>query len=264
VTDTWTWATVTQATPLRIKVDGDTSALDATTDNLVGSLAVDDRVRVHLHADGIIVTGLQGGYPTPLVFSWLGTPNASESVLRTVGGTEVRRNLIANPSIETNITGWLNYASQRVLSTAQAYLGASSLLVTHNGTAAGGVYTPTIAITGGKAYTVSAYIKDVDSAVQYQAKLTFSGAPVAGSSTTVTSGGWTRITATGVAPAVATSVRATFYAVTTPAADTSFYLDAVMLEESSTLGDYFDGSQYPAQVKQVATVEYVQALIAAL
>ena len=61
MTDTWTWATVTQASPLRIKVDGDTTALDATTDNLVGSLAVDDRVRVHLHADGIIVTGLQGG-----------------------------------------------------------------------------------------------------------------------------------------------------------------------------------------------------------
>ena len=61
MTDTWTWATVTQATPLRIKVDGDTSALDATTDNLVGSLAVLDRVRVHLHSDGIIVTGIQGG-----------------------------------------------------------------------------------------------------------------------------------------------------------------------------------------------------------
>ena len=61
MTDTWTWATVTQASPLRIKVDGDTYALDATTDDLVGSLAVDDRVRVHLHADGIIVTGIQGG-----------------------------------------------------------------------------------------------------------------------------------------------------------------------------------------------------------
>jgi len=61
VTDTWTWATVTQASPLRIKVDGDTTALDATTDDLVGSLAVDDRVRVHLHSDGIIVTGVQGG-----------------------------------------------------------------------------------------------------------------------------------------------------------------------------------------------------------
>ena len=67
MTDTWTWATVTQATPLRIKVDGDTSALDATTDNLVGSLAVDDRVRVHLHSDGIIVTGVQGGAPVSYV-----------------------------------------------------------------------------------------------------------------------------------------------------------------------------------------------------
>ena len=61
MTDTWTWATVTQASPLRIKVDGDTSALDATTGDLVGSLAVSDRVRVHLHSDGIIVTGIQGG-----------------------------------------------------------------------------------------------------------------------------------------------------------------------------------------------------------
>ena len=61
MTDTWTWATVTQASPLRIKVDGDTSALDATTGDLVGSLAVDDRVRVHLHSDGILVTGIQGG-----------------------------------------------------------------------------------------------------------------------------------------------------------------------------------------------------------
>ena len=61
MTDTWTWATVTQASPLRIKVDGDAAELNATTDDLVGSLAVDDRVRVHLHADGIIVVGRMEG-----------------------------------------------------------------------------------------------------------------------------------------------------------------------------------------------------------
>ena len=74
MTDTWTWATVTQASPLRIKVDGDTTPLDATTDDLVGSLAVDDRVRVHLHADGIIVTGIQGG----------GTPEATAATPNTL------------------------------------------------------------------------------------------------------------------------------------------------------------------------------------
>ena len=73
-TDTWTWATVTQASPLRIKVDGDTTPLDATTGDLVGSLAVDDRVRVHLHSDGIIVTGLQGG----------GTPEATSATANTL------------------------------------------------------------------------------------------------------------------------------------------------------------------------------------
>jgi len=76
MTDTWTWATVTQASPLRVKVDGDTSALDATTDDLVGSLAVSDRVRVHLHADGIIVTGLQGGV--------VGTPEATAATPNTL------------------------------------------------------------------------------------------------------------------------------------------------------------------------------------
>jgi len=75
MTDTWTWATVTQSSPLRIKVDGDTSALDATTDNLVGSLAVDDRVRVHLHSDGIIVTGLQGGGDVLTIMSGPGNLN---------------------------------------------------------------------------------------------------------------------------------------------------------------------------------------------
>ena len=76
MTDTWTWATVTQASPLRIKVDGDTTALDATTDDLVGSLAVLYRVRVHLHSDGIIVTGLQGGV--------VGTPEATAATANTL------------------------------------------------------------------------------------------------------------------------------------------------------------------------------------
>ena len=84
MTDTWTWATVTQASPLRIKVDGDTSALDATTDDLVGSLAVDDRVRVHLHSDGIIVTGIQGGNDKVYVISH---PESDQPVAYSAGIT---------------------------------------------------------------------------------------------------------------------------------------------------------------------------------
>ena len=94
-TDTWTWATVTQASPLRIKVDGDTTPLDATTDNLVGSLAVDDRVRVHLHSDGIIVTGLQGGGILPAFMASInGDPAKS--------GTASYSNLVFNNELLDN------------------------------------------------------------------------------------------------------------------------------------------------------------------
>ena len=114
MTDTWTWATVTQATPLRIKVDGDTTALDATTDNLVGSLAVLDRVRVHLHSDGIIVTGLQGGA------SGGGTPEATAATANTLAKRDGSGQLkvadgVADDDVATvgqlsaGDTGWIGY-----------------------------------------------------------------------------------------------------------------------------------------------------------
>ena len=116
MTDTWTWATVTAVSPLRIKVDGDTTALDATTDDLVGSLAVDDRVRVHLHADGIIVTGLQGG----------GTPEATAATantlaLRNGSGQLKAADGVADDDVATvgqvpvGDTGWLEMASYESL-----------------------------------------------------------------------------------------------------------------------------------------------------
>jgi len=42
------WATVTQASPLLVKLDSDTDPLDITTDTLVAGLAVNDRVWVQL------------------------------------------------------------------------------------------------------------------------------------------------------------------------------------------------------------------------
>lgn len=42
----WSWATVTDDSPLRVKLDGEPSALAVTPDTLVAGLAVDDRVWV--------------------------------------------------------------------------------------------------------------------------------------------------------------------------------------------------------------------------
>lgn len=44
----WYWATVTDDSPLRIKLDGESTALAITPDTLVASLAVSDRVWVQL------------------------------------------------------------------------------------------------------------------------------------------------------------------------------------------------------------------------
>lgn len=64
------WAVVTQASPLRIKLDGESTALPFTPDSLVKGLLVGDRVRVMLvtnkdpqfRARRTIVIGRSGGY----------------------------------------------------------------------------------------------------------------------------------------------------------------------------------------------------------
>lgn len=70
--DAAVWATVTALSPLRIKLDGESTALPFTPDSLVGLLAVNDRVRVALSTNDdpafrgrrVVVLGRVGGVPT--------------------------------------------------------------------------------------------------------------------------------------------------------------------------------------------------------
>lgn len=63
--DKWLWATVTQADPLRIRLDGETTPLDITPDTLTRSLTVGQRVWVQLTGRRLVVTGAAGGVPVP-------------------------------------------------------------------------------------------------------------------------------------------------------------------------------------------------------
>ena len=60
------WATVTGVSPLRIKLDGDTTAIPTTPDSLINpaTLAVDDRVRTELSGNRLVVLGRAGGVTT--------------------------------------------------------------------------------------------------------------------------------------------------------------------------------------------------------
>lgn len=60
---TWNDATVTGVSPLRITLDGDTTALPFTPDSLVdpASLVVSDRVRCELSSRRVVIVGRSGG-----------------------------------------------------------------------------------------------------------------------------------------------------------------------------------------------------------
>lgn len=54
---TWAWATVTQALPLRIRMDGDAAALPATPSLLCPTPPVGARVWVQIHGTALIIHG---------------------------------------------------------------------------------------------------------------------------------------------------------------------------------------------------------------
>lgn len=99
----FTWATVTQLSPLRIRIDGDTAALVLTPESLVdvAALAVSSRVRVELYDRRILIVGLAGG-PAPTV--------------------EVPAGIIAPTARSSAPTGWLLCDGSAVSRTTYAAL----------------------------------------------------------------------------------------------------------------------------------------------
>ena len=63
--DRYIWAVVTQASPLRIKIDGDRTALGITPDTLVSGLRVDQRVYCQIINRRLVVLGASGGAYLP-------------------------------------------------------------------------------------------------------------------------------------------------------------------------------------------------------
>ena len=53
----WRWATVTQVDPLRVRLDGDSTALDLTPETLVVGLQVGWRVWCQIHGQRVVVHG---------------------------------------------------------------------------------------------------------------------------------------------------------------------------------------------------------------
>lgn len=166
-----------------------------------------------------------------------------------------RVNLLVNPNFETSSSPWTGATTATVArSTVRAHSGTASLAVTTIGTFGDGATNsgsayPTIIV--GHTYTASCWVYATIAIpvtlFHYFRDATNTLVATFTSVVTPPVNTWTRISATAVAPAGATTTQAAvrIYAVHTP---TVFYVDDVLLEEAATLNAYFDGASGPDYV----------------
>lgn len=161
-------------------------------------------------------------------------------------------NLVTNPSFETNTTGWVTGSGTLVRSTAQSYTGSASGLYTTTAATPSSNYVyqnPAMAVVAGRTYTAQARVR-MSTATPRALRLRLQfldgsgvqvGTVAVGDTATIGSA-WTRITATGTAPAGAVTAR--FFVVNNDASvvvGDAWHIDAAMLEEAATASDYLDG-----------------------
>jgi hypothetical protein len=169
------------------------------------------------------------------------------------GAATTRTNLITNPSLETNTTNYVAAAACAIArSTDFAYAGSYSLQVTVTGV--GGtnrglrINTVTrISVNPALSYTFSIYGRNVNAVGTYAALVRYYDA--SGTFISVTNGtsaiipsSWTRYHVTFTPPANAVTADFGFLSTNVESTGAVFYADAAMLEQSSSLGEYFSGA----------------------
>jgi hypothetical protein len=157
----------------------------------------------------------------------------------------VRTNLVINPNMETNITNWTASGGTALATitrdTTIFHSGAASLKAVCSGaslfqgvTSAASVMA---ALVVGETYTVSAWVYSTVAGL-VRVGLTSTSTTVL--QTAVLANTWTRVSYTGVANSAALPV--VVIDTGNPARATTLYFDDVLVEQSATVGTYFDGS----------------------
>jgi hypothetical protein len=176
-----------------------------------------------------------------------------------------RRNLIPNPSIEVNAATWYgDFATNEVRSDEQAKYGNYSYKVTSLSTVQEKyVSSDYIAVEREGTYSFSVYARpsattsiSVGMAWYRIAEDTTFISLEDAEAVSCTSGEWTRVTGTFTAP-VNAGFGVVYLDVTALVLNEYVYLDGFLLEQSATVGDYFDGTylpSYSAPIEEVASV----------
>jgi hypothetical protein len=179
---------------------------------------------------------------------WNGIANASSSTASWFVGSS-RTNLVPNPSFEVNTNGWFNRNGSSIArTTSQFYSGSASMQITTSASVNNGITAaPYIPVAVGSSYTLSAYAKIATGTLTNCYALIIwvnSGGTevsrVTGTFTTITTD-WTRLTASGVAPAGAVNAEISIVR-NTAGAGSVWFVDGILFEQSASVLPYFDGT----------------------
>jgi len=165
-----------------------------------------------------------------------------------------RINEAANPSVETNTNGWAAGADTAIASsTAEAYSGADSLRVTRTGSTGTAAFeygdVGYEGLAEGDIVTFSVYVLSTVSRTVSISVEWLDGSAAVVDTEVITSGAsdtdWTRYSGTLIVPATVVGYNLLF---TVAAVDVGeyHYFDALLVEKTSSVRDYFDASTVPS------------------
>lgn len=183
------------------------------------------------------------------VYDWTSTVNGSISTAA-CAATTVRTNLITNPSLEVDATGYKRISTAGNLTTrvtTQAYSGSASLESAFSNS--DGAFFDVSSLTASSTYTFSVWVKGtagdtVRLDLNERVSSTTDVGTTTGNVVTLT-GSWQRLSVTRTFGATGVYARLLMRNVSATMAGPTYW-DALQLEVGSTASDYFDGSFPPA------------------
>lgn len=169
-----------------------------------------------------------------------------------------RTNLIPNAGLEFGIGNWAGISGVSGTTTVTTPVMFGTRALSWTATAANSTMSTNVAgtqvpVTPGVTYTLSFYVhsgtnigKTARAGLNWHTSSAGMNATTVGATTTLTDGGWTRIYATGVAPAGAVGLRATVEIVNSANGEV-YYVDGALLEASPYVEPWFDGDSTGAR-----------------
>lgn len=153
---------------------------------------------------------------------------------------EATTNLVTNPSIEVDTTGYTAVGGSIARSTAQSKFGVASLAITPTSGTTDGAYYGTVSLTNGQIYTKSVWVLGVNG-VPYRIYFGSTGGGVLGTPTEFTgTGEWQLVEVTYTE--TSTTTRRLYVVKNSSASTGVFYIDGLLCENKSYSTTYCDGS----------------------